>query len=341
MPEVLLLHAPNPLFETRRLVGLLAERVRGVERVALHPHYVLPTFNRLSRAGAVVPVVHAFGGRALGLAVVSAKGPVVYTPTRFPRASDVAWMRAILRYRTLRIVCQSDAEQRAWVTGGVPVDRCVLIRPGVPLAKSVDTRATVRARLGYRDTDRVVFTPLPAAGQGRADPVWTGCLLNLLDSNIKAVAWAEQGTDALHALRTRLIAPDAMTVLEDASPELGFLVADAILLPTSDFIPPTLIAMAMASGRPIVARTTAQACEMIEDRHTALLTKGRSPKVLAERVVDLFADAELGRRIADRARAEVYDYFLPSRMVGDYRTLYANANAAAPADRVTARPAAV
>ncbi|MGC4032772.1 MAG: hypothetical protein QM754_13775 [Tepidisphaeraceae bacterium] len=86
--------------------------------------------------------------------------------------------------------------------------------------------------------------------------------------------------------------------------------------------------MAMAAGRPIVAPATAQVCELLEDRHTALLSSGQTPNQVAQRVIDALNDAELSRKLADRARAEAYDYFLQSRLVSDFRTIYAGKAAA-------------
>lgn len=334
MPSVLLLHDPKPPFDLRRLIGLLAERIDGVDRVTLHPHRLFAVARSLSRDAGDGPVVHAFGGRALAVAVMSARGEIVYTPTAFPRRRDVAWLRAVLPYRPIRIVCGSDAERRAWVTSGVPIERCVLIRPGVSLATSPDARAAARARFGYGDADRVVFTPVPAFGVARSDAVWTGCLLNVLRPEAKMLVWSDANFESLRTVKTRMIDPAAMSILDDDTPHAGFAAADVILLPPGDVVSPILIALAMASGRPIVARTTAQVCEMIEDRHTALLTRTGKPKALAERIEDVLLDPELGRKIADRARAEVYDYFLASRLVADYRAIYAKTPAAMPAAAV-------
>ncbi|MDB5326902.1 MAG: hypothetical protein JWM57_2471 [Phycisphaerales bacterium] len=307
---------------------LLSDRIPEVSVTVLSPSRLVPTGAQLARRGQPRQIIHAVGRRALAVALFAANADVIFQATRFPRRGDVAYVRAALMYRQLRIVCESDAERRAWVTGGVPIDACTLIRPGVSLAIPPDARKTARDRLGYRDTDRVIFSPLPPLGSERSDAVWAGCLLNILDSNTRLLGWAEAGLESLHALRSRLLGDNVLTILEDDAPDVGFAAADAILLPPGESTSPTLIAMAMASGKPIVGQVMPQTCELIEDRHTALMTGGRTPKILAERVIDVLADAEQARKIADRARAEAYEHFLLSRMIADYRTLYGQPSAA-------------
>ena len=211
----------------------------------------------------------------------------------------------------------------------MPMQSCVLVRPGVSMAMPAEQRTDARRRFGYAGGHRVIFVPVPRVGHDRALAVWTGVLLNVLDDNVRLLLWSEGGRAGLRSLRSRLIAPATCSILEDDSPDAGFAAADAILLPPAEIVPPTLVAMAMASGKPIVGRATPQVCELLEDRHTALLTNGRTPKILADRVIDLFADAAQARRIADRARAEAYEHLLLSRLVADFRTLYATAGDAA------------
>ena len=333
MSAVLLLHESNPPFEARYLIAQLSTRIAGATIVPL----------RLSRWRETVAalrtpdrVVHAFGPRALATALIFSRGTIVYSATRFPRRRDVAWIRAALRYRRLRIACSSDAERRAWVTGGVPMEICDLARPGVSLATPADARRAARERFGYRDGERVLFVPVPRVGQDRAAPIWTGALLNVLDPAVRVLAWSDGGIDTLHSLRPRLIAPTSFDVLDDPAPDAGFAAADAVLLPPAEVVPPTIIAMAMASGRPVVGRVTPQLCELLEDRHTALLTAGRTPRQLADRMLDLFNDPAVATKVADRARAEAYEHLLPSRAMNDFRQLYARAaatNAATAANR--------
>jgi glycosyltransferase involved in cell wall biosynthesis len=82
------------------------------------------------------------------------------------------------------------------------------------------------------------------------------------------------------------------------------------------------ICIAMASGLPIVGTAGSLVGEFVEDRHTALLTKPGSPKLLAQRVLDLQADANLAWKIGDQARGEAYEYFSMSQQIEKFSELY-------------------
>jgi glycosyltransferase involved in cell wall biosynthesis len=98
--------------------------------------------------------------------------------------------------------------------------------------------------------------------------------------------------------------------------------ADACLV-TADGAAPTLpIAICMAAALPIVSVTNYTTAELLEDRHTALMTAKPSARLLAQRVQDLQADSALAWSIADMAQTEAYEYFSASRMLDQYRTVY-------------------
>jgi hypothetical protein len=47
-----------------------------------------------------------------------------------------------------------------------------------------------------------------------------------------------------------------------------------------------------------------------------------SPRLLAQRVLDLRADSALQWSISDMARTEAYEFFSLTRMMNQYRTVY-------------------
>jgi len=107
--------------------------------------------------------------------------------------------------------------------------------------------------------------------------------------------------------------------------EKVFGAADVVLITPSDDagVRPILITMAMAAQRPIVASTVASVCELIEDRHTAMLIRDANPRSIAGRVMACFDDPQAAWKLADRARAEVYDHFTITKMLAKLEGVYA------------------
>ena len=337
-PPVLVLRDRDASFETTRLTTLVADKVAGADVIAFRPPAVAAVYRdvtvRLRRRPDTV--LHAFGGLALAVALTARGGTVAYTATKPPRPRDIAWLRAAGRYRPVTVICDSDAERRRWVTGGIAPDRCVLVRPGVSLATPPAARVEARRRFGYAEGERVVFAPMPPAGPARAVALWTASLSNVLDAKFLMLAWNPPGGRDFDVLRRRLIDPQAVRAFADPTPDAGFAAADIVLLPPGDRVSPTVMALAMASGRPVAAAATAAVCELLEDRHTALLARDPTPKALAWKLAELRDDAALGRQIADRARAEAYDLLLVSRLLRDLRNVYASLGAGAGQDQQTA-----
>ncbi|MAE66030.1 MAG: hypothetical protein CMJ18_17295 [Phycisphaeraceae bacterium] len=79
---------------------------------------------------------------------------------------------------------------------------------------------------------------------------------------------------------------------------------------------------AMAANVPIVAEATYAACEVIEDRHSALLARPDHPPLLAERIRRLLGDAQLRWKLRDTARHEAYSYFSRQRYAASLKVVY-------------------
>jgi hypothetical protein len=60
----------------------------------------------------------------------------------------------------------------------------------------------------------------------------------------------------------------------------------------------------------------------LEDRHTALLVAKPSPRIIAQRVLDLRDDPGLQWSISDMARTEAYEFFALSRFLEQCRSAY-------------------
>jgi glycosyltransferase involved in cell wall biosynthesis len=79
---------------------------------------------------------------------------------------------------------------------------------------------------------------------------------------------------------------------------------------------------AMAAGVPIIAEARYATSEIIEDRHSALLTRPGKTPAIAERLTQLLADRQLAWKIRDAARNEAYSYFSRQRYCQSLTTVY-------------------
>jgi glycosyltransferase involved in cell wall biosynthesis len=121
--------------------------------------------------------------------------------------------------------------------------------------------------------------------------------------------------------------PDALRIAEE---RLGRRVEYEELLPAADMILVTArapvatlpIAISMAAGLPIIATVTRTVAELLEDRHTALMTAPGKPRMFARRVLDLIEDSSAQWSLADMSRTEAYEYFAFTRFVNQVRSVY-------------------
>ena len=160
------------------------------------------------------------------------------------------------------------------------------------------------------------------------EAIWAASILHVVDTRQKVLLWGEgpQASTVIEFAR-RMRQPSLFQV---ATRRLGADVPFTRLLGAADVVLNTSLegagnlwlAMCMAAGLPIVSTVTYATAELLEDRHTALLVGERSPRQLAQRLMDLQADPTLAAKLRDRARSEAYEHLTQSRFVSDYRTLY-------------------
>lgn len=329
MSNLLALRGPQFSIDTAVLCDTLASRLNAVVRVARGGDALLT----LRQARALRPEittakqVHAFGLNCLACALAGGARRVVYSPVGFPRRAEVNWLRAAMNYRRIDVVCPSQTVRRAMVSRGVAMSRTHVVRPGVSLGDFTPQRnEALRATLGYAPDDRVIFAPLePGHEAGLSLAAWSVSLLNVLDKRHRLLtAASESRAGIVENFCNRLIEPSLLTNVSHIPMQSLFGIADAVLFtPTHDSgVSPVTLAMAMASGRPIVSTTLRSVCELIEDRHTALLVRDASPRLIAQRLEDCFADPQLAWKLTDRARAEVYDHFTRTKMLAELQGVY-------------------
>lgn len=282
------------------------------------------------KPSAALDLIHAFDEPAFTAAALATALPVVYSPSVFLGRRAMRWVRAVMQYRDVHLACPTASLHRAAVERGLPPERCHVIRPGVDFARVRRRRdPALRAALGLNDDHHVILVPgestEPAAHE---QAVWAGTVLGVLDDRYKVLIWG-RGSRAARAakLGAQFRQPRLVHVAEQ---RLGRRVAFEELLPAVDSVMvaargpvATLpILTCMAAALPIVSAVTYGVAELLEDRHTALMVPPNRPRLLARRVLEMREDSHLQWSIADTARAEAFEHFSLTRLVGEYRTLY-------------------
>jgi len=284
----------------------------------------------LRRGDAEADLIHAWGETALFVGALGGNQQIIYSPTEFPRRRAIRWLRSIMDYRDVLVVCPTDTMRRAFVEHGVPIERCHLIRPGVDFARVNRRRdPALRAALGFGDDDLVLL----AIGESTraADhqlTAWAAVVLHVLNRRNRLLVWG-RGPLAQKIFRfvVRLEQPDLCRI---AAQQLGPSIAFEQLLPVADIALVTAsgpvatlpIAICMAAALPIVAVVNSTVSELLEDRHNAMLVGTPSPRSIARRVLDLREDPNLQWAICDTARTEAYEYFSQTRFVAQFRAVY-------------------
>jgi glycosyltransferase involved in cell wall biosynthesis len=220
--------------------------------------------------------------------------------------------------------------RRAYVTRGIPIERCHLIRPGVDFAQVKRRRDdALRARLGFAPDDYVMLAAGESVRAGaHALSVWAASILHVLDPRYRLLLWgrgplarqAERFAQRTHQHGLMEVAERELKRRVRFEELLG--ATDAVLVTATAPAPTLPIAVCMAAALPIVAMVTPTVAELLEDRHTALMVGKPAPRVLAQRVLDLRHDPGLQWTISDMARTEAYEYFSLTRFLNQWRAVY-------------------
>ena len=284
----------------------------------------------LRRAGEPFDVVHAFGTAALTVAAFGTRGPIVFSPSNETKSRAIRWLRAVMSYRRVEVICPTVTMHRTLVQRGVPIERCHLVRPGVEFSRVKRRRDPVlRNLLGLSDADHVFLAAGESTrGAAHRDALWATSILHVGDPKYKILVWGRGEARASVTHFGRNVMPDAIRIAEQ---RLGRRVEFEELLPAADMVLVTSrggtvatlpIAICMAAALPVVATVTPTVSELLEDRHTALMLAPGRPRWIARRVLDLLEDPSSQWSLADVARTEAYEYFAFTRFANQVRSVY-------------------
>ncbi len=276
-----------------------------------------------------VDLVFACGLPALLTAAMAHAGPIVFSFAAFPSLRQLRWLRAVMDYRDVQVICPTSTMHRNCVERGVSIERCHLIRPGVEFGRINRRRdAKLRLALGLGESDHVLLLPGESTKSAdHATAVWAVSILNVLDPKYRVLAWGrgDQVNKTVAVARQQ----NQPNLIAMAEPRLGRSIefeellpaADGVLISAGASVSTLPIAICMAAGLPIVSTVTYEVAELLEDRHTALMVTKRSARAIAQRIMDLRENKDIQWSIADMAKTEAFEYFAHSRFINQWRTV--------------------
>ena len=274
-------------------------------------------------------VVHAFGTTSLAVALFFG-GKIFFTVSLPPRKQMIGWLRAAMNYRDLHVVCPTEVTREWIVRNGVPIERCHLIRPGVDFSRVKPKKDyELRKKFGFSQDDYVVLPGGETSHRAfHLYAVQATTILHWLDHRYKSLLWGRGPlTHSRAKFGEKLNLKGYLSVAQRA---LGRAVGFEEILPAVDLVlfvshypEQTLpIALAMASGVPIVSVAQRPTCEILEDRHNAFLSGTAHPRLVAKRILEMRDRSDQIWKVTDTARTEAFEYFSQTRMIQQYRTIY-------------------
>ncbi len=216
--------------------------------------------------------------------------------------------RASLPLRALRdwdvagaahLITPSSYLRELAVAWGVPEDSASVLPNPMPTLPALEPREQLRARFGF-DGPTLVFagrlTAQKSLELGIAAARRTGVAL--------VVAGDGPDRERLETLgHARFLGP-----LPRADVLRLFAAADASLLSSSWENFPHTVVEALAVGTPVIATRVGGVAEVVRDGVNGLVVEPGDVDALAGAVERFFGDAELARRLAERAASSVADY---------------------------------
>ena len=284
--------------------------------------------------------LHAFLWGGLAAKAGAREGGDVY----FTREPAVAWwlgkkglptifevhtlyrriLGALLRAATRRtsvfsVVSMTEHLRRELVEVlGVPVDKTLTLHDGVDLERFCDgvSKEEARQRLGFPlDQPLIVYAGhlFPNRGVGaliRAASLLDGVGVYIVGGMPDDLERKRQLVEKIKATNVNFVGH----VLPEKVP-LYLSAADVLVIPnsaryihTAYYASPLKLFEYMASRRPIVTSNLPSICEVLKDKHSALMVEPDSPESLANGIQTLITSPELCERLSENAFRDVQQY---------------------------------
>jgi len=288
-----------------------------------------------------IHVVHAWGLRAAVAATTARVPHVIYTPFD-PHIADkrAKVVRTLCRQGNLALACPTQIVQRRLVEGGVPVDRCVVIRPGIDFGRvNRIRRGPLRQELGLTRGEHVIAVPpLESSSDYYFEGYMAGRLINQLEGGVQVLMReSDARRHRLPDLDRGIGTPKSLvTVPDSVSSEELVAIADSLVLPARGDISTPAIAWAMAAGTLVVGSATYSIAELIAHKVNGLLFKLSETGGTVVKIVNCLRERQASMRVIEAARSQAYEVFSLRRFIEQTERLYNNMiSGDAPSEGVT------
>jgi glycosyltransferase involved in cell wall biosynthesis len=252
----------------------------------------------------------------------------VHSPSPDLQKGGAKWLSAIMQYRDVEVIAPSATLRNALMRSGVAPAKCHLIRPGVDFGRIKRRNVQMREALGLSKNNLVLLASGESTrGANHRLAGWAAAILGAMDERWKLILWG-RGPEAqrVREFSNRVYRGKILTVADASNRRMEYeelLGACDLVVNTAKGAVATLpLAMAMAAATPIVSTVTYTVGELLEDHHNALLVSKPTPRLLAQRIIELNEDSGLKWRLTDMARTEAYDYFSLTRFIDQWRGVY-------------------
>ncbi|MCC7406945.1 MAG: hypothetical protein IT442_02660 [Phycisphaeraceae bacterium] len=301
-------------------------------RAALGRHRRAPATAALHETGH--DVVHAWSPAMVTVAAMLLPStPRLLTATDVPSSATAKWVRVLTRDgpgRTV-VLAASASIRRAYLRAGVDESAAHLVRPGVDMSRIELTRRDALRRGWGLDTNGPTTVLATLADHPRDVPAWR--MLRLATQAVHHPRWPRERKMLVLLHPDQPGAVDAVHECAQWHPNLTATIETKVepwrLLSGSDIgialesAPTLCLGWAMAAGLPILATATYPVCEILEDRHSAMLVKPGDASAMASKLVEAALDRATAWTLRDTCRHEAYSYFPRTRYCETIARVYA------------------
>jgi len=196
-----------------------------------------------------------------------------------------------------------------------------------PRNVTVEEREALKSKLGLGDDERIVLAVGRLSREkGHRDLMEALALLRESNPELKfkllVVGEGPEQERLGQAVETRGLSARVRFIghVEDVAPY--YAIADVLALPSHSEGSPNVLLEAMAAGVPVVATSVGGVPEIAIDDESALLVPAHEPRLFANALRRILADADLAQNIRANAKVRVASHFSPESYARSLISIY-------------------